>query len=97
MNANTEVEATTHLQKVLNLGEQLNLSLKKEKCEPFMHFPDSYEIELESPMTSEKQLIELLEGIAPKWNQLPTGMIATKQENHLLIDHLEMIEVYPEF
>lgn len=97
MNANTEVEATTYLQKLLKLGEQLKLSLTQEKCEPFMHFNDSYEIELESPMTSEKQLIELLEGIAPKWNQLPNGMIATKKENHLFIDQIEMIEVYPEF
>lgn len=96
MNATTEVEATTYLEKLMVLGKQLKVSLKIEKCNPFLDFADSYEIELESETVSEKQLMELLEGVSPKWNRLPNSMIATKQENHLFIDHIEMIEVYPE-
>lgn len=93
MQASTEVEATTYLQKLLNLGERVKLSLKKEKCEPFL---DTFAVELEAKTASEKQVNELLESIAPKWNQLPNSFIATEKETELHIHHVEMIEVYPE-
>lgn len=95
--ATTDVEAKTYLDKLLDLGNQLKVTFNIEKCQPFLDFIDTFEIELESKTVSEKQLMEFLEGIAPKWNRLPECMIATQQENHLFIDHIEMIEVYPEF
>ncbi|GEK34419.1 hypothetical protein [Kurthia sibirica] len=96
MNASTELEATTHLQKLLNLGEKIQLPLKREKMAPYLDFQDSYEIELESHQASDKQLLELLEGIATRWNELPSSMVAIKQDNCLLMEQVEMIEVFPE-
>lgn len=97
VHATTEVEAKNNLVKLLALGNQLNVNFTIEKCQPFLDFVDSFEVELESETVSEKQLMEFLEGIAPKWSSLPSCMIATQQENHLFIHEIEMIEVYPEF
>lgn len=97
INATTEVEAKNQLDMLLDLGKQLNIAFKIEKCNPFLDFVDSFECELETPVVSEKQLMEFLEGIAPKWNSVPNCMIATQQENHLFFEKIEMIEVYPEF
>ncbi|GEK31484.1 hypothetical protein KZO01_17930 [Kurthia zopfii] len=90
LEASTENEAMSHLQNLLKISNQIKLPLNREKCAPFQ---DLYEVELEgSP--SEKQMMDLLESISPKWHRLPNSLIAANNENHLHVDHIDCIEVF---